>query len=258
MWYVVQTESGNEHLMRQLLLKIAPEGVVRASFIPLYEDVWRRQGVGHISIRRLFPGYFFVDTDEPETVSRVMRWIPEFKRVLAMWERDGTRTFMPVLPDEQAFLDSLMETGLMHVSFIRRTKSGRIDTIIGPLSRYSNRITKLDVPHRRAIVETELFGRHRKIKFGLWTDDDPYLPWLDRILEEDGLSGDVRHISQLNNVADLGIHPGDSVRDTSGVYGDQVFHVTAVDIPRRLLRTTTEMFGTSIVVELSADDVEQV
>ena len=257
MWYVVQTESGNEQNMRLLLEKTAPEDTVRASFIPLYEDVWRRQGIGHITIRRLFPGYFFVDTDEPETISRTLKIIPEFKRVLAMWEKDGTRTFIPVLPDEQAFLDSLMETGLMHVSYIRRTKSGRIETIVGPLSRYSNRITKLDIPHRRAIVETELFGRKRKIKFGLWTDDDPHLPWLDRILAENGHKGDLQHISQLSSIADLGIHTGDRVTDNSGVYGSQTFTVTAVDIPRRLLRTTTEMFGTNIVVELSADNVEK-
>lgn len=258
MWYVVQTQSGNEEEMRLLLERTAPDSALKASFIPLYEDVWRKGGVGHISIKKLFPGYFFVDTDDPETVSRTLKQVPEFKRVLGMWENDGTKTFVPVLPDEQAFLDSLMETGLMHVSFIKRAKSGRIETIIGPLSRYSNRITKLDIPHRRAIVETELFGRKRRIKFGLWTEDDPQLPWLTRIMKEDVTAGGYKAAEQLSSVADIGIHPGDRVTDVSGVYGDQIFTVTGVDILHRTLRTTTEMFGTTITVELSADDVQMI
>lgn len=44
------------------------------------------------------------------------------------------------------------------------------------LIKMSSKIVRLDISHRMAIVETELMGRKRKIKFGLWTDKGPIIP----------------------------------------------------------------------------------
>ena len=57
---------------------------------------------------------------------------------------------------------------------------------------------------------------------------------------------------------DVGIHPGDSVIDETGVYGDQVFLVQGVDIAHRTVLSTFEMFGTKARLELKLDDVSKV
>ena len=74
----------------------------------------------------------------------------------------------------------MAKLGLMRVSFIIGLKNGRIDKIIEPLAKYSNRVIKFDISRRRAIVKADIFGKERKLKFGLWTEDDTPLPRLNK------------------------------------------------------------------------------
>lgn len=251
MWYVVQTQTGEEQNLKEILMKLVPDGLIGECIIPLYEDVWRKGGTGHISIKRLFPGYLLVRTDDPDAVFTTLKGIPRFTRLLGMDEKDGSKVFLLVSEEEMAFLDSIIDDGIMHVSHIKLGRNGRIEKIRGPLSNHATRITKLDVPHRRAIVDTELFGKPRRIKFGLWTDSDPVLPWLEEQKDSDVGSIDRR-------ILDIGIHEGDVVVDETGVYGDLAMKVIRVDSAKRIIMTTAEMFGTTVSIELSADGVRKI
>ena len=57
---------------------------------------------------------------------------------------------------------------------------------------------------------------------------------------------------------DIGIHPGDKIKDDTGVYGEQVFVVQSVDTRRRTVVSSFEMFGTCARIELRADEVRKV
>ena len=250
MWYVIQTKTGDEEDIRQLFENMMDDGICSRSFVPLYEEVHRSGGKCRIYFRRFFPGYLFVETEQPEKVFRVLKQIPEFTRLLGNRETSGIFTFVPIGSEDEAFLNTLLDEGTVHVSLIRMAKSGRIEQIVGPLAGYRNHIAKLDIPHRRAIVETEMFGKRRRIRFGLWTENDPPLPWLTRRME-------CKPQAALDegSVMDIGLHPGDLVIDASGLYGDQIFLVTDVDPGRRIVRAKTEMFDTTVRIELRADDV---
>ena len=152
---------------------ILPARLEVSFFIPLYEDVWRSGGRGHISIQRLFPGYLFAETAVPEELFMVFKKVPKFTRLLNMEDESREKVFLSISEDDEEFLRSLMdEEHVIRVSYIHKDKSGRIDQLIGPLKKYEDSITKLDIPHRRAIVSTHIFGKDRIIKFGLWTDAD--------------------------------------------------------------------------------------
>ena len=126
MWYVVQTQSDNEQSVMALLEHMAEPGIYRRLFVPMFEDVRKRNGRAGIRLRRLFPGYFFVDTDQPDRVFTLLKKIPEFTRLLGANGKDESKLFLHVNADDQAFLDSLMENGLMRVSYVKRAKNGRI------------------------------------------------------------------------------------------------------------------------------------
>ena len=256
MWYVIQVKSGDEQDIKLLLDKIKEPDVYSNSFVPLFEDVKRSGGKCTIAFRKLFPGYIFVESKNPQGIFDVLGQVPEFTKLLGSVENDGTKLFIPVGEDDEAFLNSLFSEGIMRVSYIHMGKSGRIDKILGPLSKYRNYITKLEVRHRMAVVETELFGKRRKIKFGLWIDDDPVQPWIEKL--KSGSLRDDDIIYGTTHSIDIGIHPGDRVVDETGVYGDQVFVVKKVDAKRRLLTSSFEMFGTVAGIELRADDVRKV
>ena len=252
MWYVIQTKSGDEEQEKLLMEKLVEPSSYSRLFVPLYEDVRRSNGKYMLSFRRMFPGYFFVETDEPNEVYRKLRSVPGFTRLLGSEERDGEKNFIPVEPEEEGFLTSLLDEGIMHVSYIRM-KNKRIDRVIGPLAGYRNHISKLDIPHRRAIVTTKMFGRERKIKFGLWLEGDPSVAWLEERMNE----GQKPALDEGAKI-DIGLKPGDLVKDETGLYGDIIFEVESVDHGRRTIRTSFEMLGVSAHLELNADSVTKV
>ncbi|MBE5843397.1 MAG: hypothetical protein E7302_04340 [Butyrivibrio sp.] len=255
MWYVVQTKSDNEELVMEYFRNTADHACFNNLFIPMFEDVRKKNGDATIHLRRLFPGYFFVDTDDPRAVFSELKVVPEFKKILGAVEDDGTKLFLPIEKEDQQFLDSLMENGLMRVSLVKRASNGKPQQIIGPLAKYSNRIIKFDISRRRAIVQANIFGKERKLKFGLWTEKDPPLPWFTEIKNAHKATGED---NLLKGAADIGIYPGDRIVDETGVYEDQIFTVTQVDPARRIVYTTIEMFGTQVKMQLSADDVRKV
>lgn len=257
MWYVIQVKSGEETRMKALIDKLRDEGAYGECFVPLFEDVKRSGGKCRIGFRKLFPGYIFVECDDPGRLFDTLKGIPEFTRLLGTTEPDGNKLFIPVGDEDRAFMETMFDDGLMHISYVHMSRTGRIDKIAGPLANYRNHITKLETRHRMAIVEAEMFGKFRKVKFGFFTDNDPELPVIRRwrMGAEDKDDNDV-----LDGVVefDIGIHPGDRVTDDTGIYGDQVFVVERVDPRRRTVISQFEMFGTSARIELNADEVSKV
>lgn len=266
MWYVVQVSSGNEHEIKALLEALKPAELSCESFIPLYEEVRRSGGKCRILFKKLFPGYIFIETDDADGVFAVLHAIPEFTKLLGAVERDGSKVFIPIGKEDEEFLRTLFNDGIMHVSYMHMTKTGRIDRITGPLANYKNHITKLEMRHRMAIVEAEMFGKKRKVRFGLWTDEDPELPYLEGLKSHvgmsdphgssEGISADGDILDETGNI-DIGIYPGDEVIDESGIYGDQIFKVISVDPVHRIIVSSFEILGTSARIELRADDIRE-
>lgn len=81
-------------------------------FVPLYEDVVRREGIGHILIRRMFEGYLFLESDTPEMVDAALKKMPEYTAVIAAEDEKG-KLFLPIFKEEELFLDSILTDGIM-------------------------------------------------------------------------------------------------------------------------------------------------
>ena len=250
MWYVIQTRTGFEKELTEQLEGYCSGFSRENCLIPMYEDVRRSEGQSRISYRRLLPGYVLVNTDQPENIHKGLKKVGEFARML-LSEEDGEKLFLPVSPEDMAFLDSILEDGLMRVSYVQNVKGMKIGKIIGPLAKYGNHISTIDFHHRRAVVDAEIFGKMRRIKFGLWTDEDPKLPWIEERLGKAGAD------EYLLKDADVGIQPGNKVKDISGVYPGAVFTVESVNIGRRTFRTGMDLFGKMTTVELYLDSVEK-
>lgn len=253
MWYVIQVKSGEERQVKAFLDSLAPKEYYGGCFIPLFEDVRRSGRQCRIGFRMLFPGYVFVESSDPERLFEVVRSIPRFTRLLGCEENDGRKFFETIGKDDYEFINSLFADGIMHLSYVHLAKNGRIDRVAGPLSAYRDCISRLEYRHRAAVVEAEMFGKKRRVKFCFWTDDDPKLPQIERLKSVDGPVNAENGIREF----DIGIHSGDKVADESGIYGDQVFVVQSVDVGRRTVVSTFEMFGTQARIELKLDDVKK-
>lgn len=183
MWYVIETTKGEEQQVCTWIDQKVDKALFERCFVPLYEDVWRKEGIGHISIKMMFSGYVFIETKEPQKIREALSKLPE---LTGLQEADSQgvadraeQICFPVGEDEETFLNTIFTDGVMRVSYIERNEEGKIVSVIGPLEAYQDYIIKIDQPHRRAIAEIPFLGETRRIKFGLWADRDPQISWIE-------------------------------------------------------------------------------
>ena len=124
-------------------------------FVPLYEDVWRKEGIGHIGIERMFNGYIFVETDTPEKVHEELKNLYELSILLSMDDKKG-KEFVPQHKEEEVFFNTILSDGIMKVSYVGFNRNRKINGVIGPLQSYRDNIVRVDASHRRAIVDVPL------------------------------------------------------------------------------------------------------
>lgn len=261
MWYVIQTVNGQEQQVCTWINQRMDQTLFERCFVPLYEDVWRKKGVGHISVRKTFAGYVFIKTDRPDEVYEELRKIPKLAIMLSDQldqNNQKEKTFISVSAEEEQFLRSIYMDGIMRVSYIEKNSEGKITSIIGPLEKYKDYIVKLDLSHRRAVAEIPFFKQDCRMKFGLWCEKDAKIPWIE---EEKRLRKN--HIEKEccvkgNSVAStMGLEPGDYVINTRGICGDQALKVAGIDERKRTVDVEMELFGEVLSVQMSVDDVEK-
>mgnify|MGYP002622344280 FL=1 len=280
MYYVIQTTGGQESEVCLWINTFVDKGLFDRCFVPLYEDVWRKGGIGHISVKKMFPGYIFLETDKPEAVYMALKELPKMSQLLYMPEDDEAKSFEALYPEEEEFFREILSEGMMRVSYVKVDKRRKISTVIGPLAKYQQAITKVDVPHRYAIVEMQMLGRSRTVKFGLWMDIDPKIPWIEeaksRLKEDQGTImpmqqedlrpdniWDWKSWREINEARKIkiddeqlcGYKAGDMVVNTTGVYGDMPFEVVKVNPKKNTLTVGMMLFGNATKVEMSMDDV---
>lgn len=99
MWYVLQTMTGREEALVEMVRKTVPSSLYEDCFIAYYERVWRKQQQSIVHIERLFPGYMLIITDKPDEVFLELKHIPAMVKLLS----DGDFGFVPLRREEQMF-----------------------------------------------------------------------------------------------------------------------------------------------------------
>ena len=147
MWYVIQTMTGKEEELTEVLDKMLPQTICEKSFLIKRETCWRLKGEHKIQKEILFPGYVFVKTQTPETLYYQLKKVPKLSKLLS----DGEEEFLPVREDEQEFLESLI------------TIEQAIVWAGAPLSQYLGNVVRKRIRKRYVVIEKELFGKKRTV-----------------------------------------------------------------------------------------------
>ncbi|MBR3517316.1 MAG: hypothetical protein IKO10_13500 [Lachnospiraceae bacterium] len=191
----------------------------------------------------MFDGYVFVETDDPAGMVTALKRTPMYTAFLSVIEEEE-RLFLPIKPEEEKFLDTILTDGMMHVSYVRLDGHSRVKEAIGPLEWYMDAIVKVDKHHRRALVKLPLFGEERTIKFCLWLDTDPRL----ELIEAEKL----RRKESLQKTI---YHPGDYILYTAGIFADVPMEVLKVYPEKNCLKVKAPLFDGFIDMDISMDDV---
>lgn len=162
MWYVIQTRIGDENTCRYLCNKRLSTELYQEIFIPKYIEKMHFQRKWHDVTKVLFPGYVFVDTKDIEGVSKELRKIERFARVLK-----NAGEVVPITYEEEIFLKRMMDSDhIIHCS-TGLIIGNRICITDGPLRDYYGFIKKVDRHRRVAKLEIDLFGRMTPVEVGL-------------------------------------------------------------------------------------------
>lgn len=81
MWYVIQTQTGGEEKLVELIEKMIPKEHYEECFCMNRECVKKTENGYQILKRPLFPAYIFVVTDHPERLFIELKRVPKLTKL---------------------------------------------------------------------------------------------------------------------------------------------------------------------------------
>lgn len=240
MWYVVQTMTGEEHKCVRLCKKRIKRSLYREIFVPMYIDKMHFRKEWHDIKKPLFPGYFFIDTEEIKMI------LPELKKmdrfVKALKNADAVT---PITVEEQRFLQDMMnEEYTIHCS-TGLIIGDKICITEGPLRNHYGLIRKVDRHRRVAKLEIEFFGRMTPAEVGLeilarLTDDEFQEFKGQKIAEQKSASED---------------NKGSQVEIISGVFAGMSGELISTNEEKDEWRVRIDLFGKPSEVVFSKEEI---
>ncbi len=162
MWYILWTTAGNEHRLKEHIIRDGDPGLYGEIWIPLRREM-RKAGKARKEIEKaIFPGYLFTSTWDPARLHLSIKGYPEYLGILK-----SCGEYMPLSAEDEGFIKGMgAGNGPAGVSsgFIR---SGELHVVSGPLKGLEEYIVKVDRHRMRAVLEMDLFGEKRRFAMGL-------------------------------------------------------------------------------------------
>ena len=138
---------------------------------PVRQHYHRKKGVYSIREDRMFPGYVFFVTDDPEFPVRQLEKVDGVMRLVKYDTEEWALTGEDALMVEDLFeYNGLI--GFSQGKFI----DGRLHISQGFLKRYEREICKVDKRHRTAKIQVRLNNRLIDLWLGYEAEDDDTLP----------------------------------------------------------------------------------
>jgi len=169
MWYVLQTMTGKEEELVQLVKEIVPSDLYSDCFVAYYERVWRRQQESLVHVERLFPGYVFIITNEPKQLYMCLKNVPAMSRIIG----DGSFTFIPLEEDEEAFFQKmLIDQRIVRLSYVELDGKSHIIRVTGPLKEYKSAVVRAQYKKRYVIIKVKMMGAYKTVALGVILKED--------------------------------------------------------------------------------------
>lgn len=169
LWYVLQTRTGGEEKLMEMIRKIVPKRLYGECFVVYHEQLWRRKQQTFVHVKRAFPGYVFITSEEPEALFFCLKEIPAMIKMMT----DEESFFLSLEPEEAAFLEQLMdERYVIGLSYLETDGNGNIYQVSGPLASCIPRIVRCKYGKRYVIVRLQIHGKDKDILLGIILKED--------------------------------------------------------------------------------------
>jgi transcriptional antiterminator NusG len=161
-WYVVQVLTGNEVTMCRDIHRLVPADKYERCFVPMAEHPVKRGGQWQKVEKPLFPGYFFVISQNIEAVHQSLWSISQFKRILSA---DGR--FVPLTDEEVERFRALTDQAFNMTLSKGFIVGDQITVTEGPLKGQEGLIKKIDRHKRMAFIELLFLGKPTRVRVPL-------------------------------------------------------------------------------------------
>jgi len=169
MWYVMQVVSGQENRTTFLVEKMISEGILESCFVPVRRLRKKFHGTWHEVTEKLFPGYVFLISEQPQPLYEELKRIPALTRMLG---RCG-EYFTPLAEKDVQLMEKL-QNGMsdngnleVEISKIAIEEGNQIRILSGPLMNLEGQIKKVNLHRRIAVVEVEFMGNKSLVHLGV-------------------------------------------------------------------------------------------
>lgn len=174
MWYVIQTTTGKEQELVDMIHKSLPPESYKECFF-MKRELLKRLGGRWLEVTEtLFPAYVFLDMEEPEVMFYHLKKVPELARILG----DNQGVFIPLEEEEVKFLKVLCgETKefksnkkadyLVRLTRVHLDETGTVVSLEGPLEYFWKKIIQLNLRKRYAIIEVTMRGEKQTALLGI-------------------------------------------------------------------------------------------
>lgn len=162
-WYVMQCRPGQEEILAKSCKDHISAAALQDAFFFRCERLWKAGGGNWKRIvKSMFPGYVFLQSDTPKTLSRELAQYRDFTNVM---EEPGY--LISLYEDEEESLKKLCGSSHCLALSYGYRENGVNYILDGPLKGLENRIIQADWHRRFARVELPIARRNTIIWAGL-------------------------------------------------------------------------------------------
>ncbi len=255
LWYVIQTYTGREEKMVEMVRRIIPRPLYGDCFVAYHEQLMKRQNENRVHVERAFPGYAFITADDPESLFFYLKKVPAMSKMIA----DGEYHFLPLESGEARFLQRILdEDHVARLSYVSTDGRDHIFYTSGPLQSCGSRIVNYHFRKRYAVVRLVLSGEEKNVRLGIVLNDD-----IRRELSYGKVEAPIAvpetyrvvapQIESLRRESEFA--PGDLVNVVSGAFAGMTAMVCQAR--KRVLRIRIRLFGQDMTVEVPMDTVQK-
>ena len=161
-WYVIQTMSGKEETLIKYINTCINKSLIKECFVPKRERKKKFNQQWRVITEIIFRGYVFIVTPCSEKVFFELKNIPMLSKILS----DGEFTFIPLSEKEIDFVSRIGSGRPDHTAKISTIDFGEGDEVLyiqGDIVAFEGMVKKFDKHRRKAVVETEMFGRKTEV-----------------------------------------------------------------------------------------------
>ncbi len=251
LWYAIQTFTGKEEQLTEMIRRMVPPECVGECFVPYFEQLhcWHRQN--QIRVLRLFPGYIFLSSDNIDGLFQWLKRVPAMSRVLTA----GAFEFAPMDEGEAEFLLEMMDADrIVRLTYVATDGRNHVSYLSGPLEKCRDRIQDYQFRRRYAQVRLQIAGQEKTARMGIILNDDVRRETAYGKVEAP-IRTPERYTAPVQKKPSAELAPGDRVAVIEGAFEGNVAVISQVK--SNDVRISTHMFGRDICVEVPAGSVRK-